>query len=481
MFMNQRFACSSVLLTLCFALGCGGAASDGSKDGGSGGQGAGGEQNMGGAAGSGGTSGNTDSGQGGSSASSSSTSTGTEWRYATTDEGVFPKDRVLDIQVNLSDEAWTRLIATAKQEVWSTADVTIDGQSLGTVGIRPKGEYSLDSCVDNRGQLICEKLSLKLKFNEVNSDGRFYGLKRLALNQILDGAAVFHETLAYHVFNSFGVTAPRTSYATVSVNGKSLGLYTVVEMIDGRFTDTHFDNGNGNLYKEAWPDRTDEPYFASALETNEETASNEAFIAFATDMLAASDADLPQTLAKYTDLEKMLDYMAVDYAIANWDGITTFYAGDWGHNNHNFYMYQDEGRAHFTLIPWDLNATFFLDHWLGDIKPWDTLDVDCDAWVLTEGSTDLYTIPAACDPTIRALALSKDGYHQSVRRLLDEVFVVDALNKQLDSYLNQVSTAMESDPFVTSSEVRGGAQHIRGQLSILRQRLEAVLAEPTSI
>ncbi|MGC4065181.1 MAG: CotH kinase family protein [Polyangiaceae bacterium] len=197
-------------------------------------------------------------------------------------------------------------------------------------------------------------------------------------------------------------------------------------------------------------------------------------------MLAASDADLPQTLAKYTDLDKMLDYMAVDYAIANWDGITTFYAGDWGHNNHNFYMYQDEDRAHFTLIPWDLNATFDLEHWLGDIKPWDALDVDCDAWVLTKDSTDLYTIPAACDPTIRALALSKDGYRQSAKRLLDEVFVVDSLNQKIGTYLSQVSTAMENDPFVTASEVRGGAQYIKGQLATLRKRLEAVLTEPTS-
>ncbi|MGC4065182.1 MAG: CotH kinase family protein [Polyangiaceae bacterium] len=252
MLMNHRFACSAVLLSLCLALGCGGAADGDSQNGGTGGRGSGGSTAFAGTPGVGGSSTSTQSsGNGGSSTSTSSTTAVTEWRYETTDEGVFPKDRVLDIQVKMSDEAWTRLIATAKQEVWSTAEVTIDGQSVGMIGIRPKGEYSLDSCVDDRGQLICEKLSLKLKFNEVDADGRFYGLKRLALNQILDGAAVFKETLAYHIFNSFGVTAPRTSYATVSLNGKSLGMYTVVEMIDGRFTDMRFDNGSGNLYKRA--------------------------------------------------------------------------------------------------------------------------------------------------------------------------------------------------------------------------------------
>jgi hypothetical protein len=396
------------------------------------------------------------------------------WKYPSDDEGVFPKDRVLDIKVTMPDAAWDRLIATAKQEVWSAADVSIDGQNLGTIGLRPKGEYSLDSCISDTGALICDKLSFKLKFDEVDPEGRFYGLKRLALNQITDSGGLYMETMGYRIFKDFGITTPRTSYATLHVNGESLGIYTVVEIPDGRFTDRHF-NGNGNLYKEAWPDRTDNSYYVNALETNKKTASNEAFIEFATDMLKASDTDLPSTLSKYMDLDKLLDYMAVDYAIANWDGITTFYAGSWGHANHNYFMYQDENQAHFTLIPWDLNATFFLEHWLGDVEPWDKLDADCEKMVLTDGSTDLYTIPASCDPMIRAIALSKEGYHASVQRLLNEVFVVDKLSAQLDEYANQLSKVMQNDPFISPSEVIGGAVYMKGQLRILRNRLEKVI------
>jgi spore coat protein CotH len=49
------------------------------------------------------------------------------------------------------------------------------------------------------------------------------------LNQITDGAAPFVETLAYQIYSDFGILAPRTSYAVLSVNGKSLGIYRVVE------------------------------------------------------------------------------------------------------------------------------------------------------------------------------------------------------------------------------------------------------------
>lgn len=399
-----------------------------------------------------------------------------EEKYDTVDEGAFPKDRVLDIQVSMKEGDWDRLIATAAQETWSTADVTIDGQRVGTVGIRPKGEYSLDSCIVG-GTLVCDKLSLKLKFNGVNPDGRFYGLKKLVLNNIVDAGTIYSETLAYQLYNDFGVTAPRTSYAVVTVDGESLGLYRVVEPIDGRFTARRFpEGGDGNLYKEAWPDRTERFYFANALETNEETATHDAFIGFATAMLAANDQNLPETLAQYMDLDQVIHYMAVDYAIANWDGITTFYAGSWGKANHNYYMYQQEGGTKFTLIPWDLNATFFLEHWLGDIQPWDTLDADCDTMVPTRDDASLFTVPPSCDPMIRAIALSKDKYHAAVRRLLDEVFVLDKLNQQVDAYREQVTSAVANDPFLYVGDAIGGAEYIKGQLEILRARLEGVVA-----
>lgn len=423
---------------------------------------------------------NTDSSASGGKSSASTTATSKtaepERRFVNEEQGVFPKDRVLDIQVTMPEEDWANLIANARDEVWSRAAVTIDEQALGSVGIRPKGEYSLDSCVEN-GVLTCDKLSLKLKFDESDPDQRFYGLKRLALNKIVDGSALFMETLGYDIFNRFGIVAPRTSYATVTLNGESLGIYTVVEIVDGRFTDKHFDGGDGNLYKEAWPARTDVQYFAQALETNKETATHEAFIRFAADMLAATEQDLPKTLAKYMDLNQVLDYMAVDYAIANWDGITTFYAGNWGHTNHNYFMYQSEDAAHFTLIPWDLNATFFLEHWLGAIQPWDALDVDCEQWVLTEDSTDLYTIPATCDPMIRAIALSKEQYRASVRRLLEQVFIVDELNARVDEILEQVASPITRDPFVSVGEFEGGGDYMKGQFQILRDRLAAVLGE----
>lgn len=133
------------------------------------------------------------------------------------------------------------------------------------------------------------------------------------------------------------------------------------------------------------------------------------------------------------------------------------------------------------MIPWDLNATFLLEHWLGDIPPRNALDADCNAKIPTKDSSDLFTIPAACDPVIRAIALSTDRYHASVRRLLEEVFVLDKLNAHIDGCVKQVTSVLQNDPFVSGAELTSSAQYMKGQFPAFRARLEAVLTEvPTA-
>jgi len=411
---------------------------------------------------------------GGGASSEDAGSRLTKPKYQTVDEGVFPADRILQVEVTLPDGAWEALIANAEQEQYTRAEVTIDGQALGTIGLRFKGEYSLWSCVDATGKLICDKLSLKMKFTEYDPEQRFYGLKRLNFNNLVDEAGIVREAISYRVYRDMGIIAPRTGFAVVKVNGESQGLYTVVEEVDGRFTDDRFPQGNGNLFKEAWPENTSAAYYSSHLENNQETATFEAFQSFASDMVAATDGQLVQALGKWMDLDYLMTYMAVDYAIANWDGITTFYCGSWGCSNHNYYIYQEETKPKFWLIPWDLNATLMVDHWLGNISPWDQLDVDCVNYIPGKESTTL-TRAAGCDPMIRAIALNRDAYHSAVRRVLNEAFIPDRLNAQIDDIVKLVTPAVQVDPYLSQSRLSGSISWTKGQILQLRKRLETVV------
>ena len=64
------------------------------------------------------------------------------------------------------------------------------------------------------------------------SGQRFFGLKTLTLNNMVQDPSMIHELLAYKVFRSAGVAAPRTGYAYLRVNGADYGVYLNIETLD---------------------------------------------------------------------------------------------------------------------------------------------------------------------------------------------------------------------------------------------------------
>ena len=401
----------------------------------------------------------------------SSTITAIAEQYSTDDLGLFPQDRVLRIELSLPDADWVALHVDALAEQYVAADANIDGQEIGNIGIRFKGNNSLTSCFDEQGKQLCERLSLKLKFDECEKGKLFYGAKRLVLNSTLTEWDLFREELSYRLFRDMSIIAPRTSYAVVTVNGVSQGIYTVVEDVDGRFTSKRFAAGNGNLFKEAWPSHTDDAYYAFFLQTNTSTATFTTYESFSAEMQAATDDTSPTVLNKWMDLAYLKRYLAVDYAIANWDGITTFYCSTAGCDNHNYYMYQDETAARFTLIPWDLNATFYPSNWLGAAPAWNDTGVDCSVRnPTTVGS--LVTRPSTCDPTIRALALSQAIDKSAIEQLLSNYFIVERLSAQVDASAALLQPSLAIDPFFVAALVPQAVSDLKAQIATLRTRLE---------
>ena len=84
-------------------------------------------------------------------------------------------------------------------------------------------------------------------------------------------SSLMKERLAYYLFRSMGIAAPDTVPARLVINGELVGLFLLVEQIDGRFTRSRFEEGGkGNLYKEIWPIHTDDALYLNALKTNED-------------------------------------------------------------------------------------------------------------------------------------------------------------------------------------------------------------------
>jgi spore coat protein H len=377
-------------------------------------------------------------------------------------------------EFELPEERWASLNANALAEEYVEAGVRFDGHALGTVGLRFKGSYgTLDLCFDREGQLICPKLSMKVKFDEYALDRRFFGLKRLNFHSMIRDATKLHEHVAYGLYREQGLPAPRSTWAELRVNGETLGLFSMVEQIDGRFTAERFSSGgDGNLYKEAWPESDSAAYYADHLETNEQTGSHEGMLAFAAALTSTSDDERNAALGTFMDLDALYRYMAVDDAIANSDGITAIYCETEPCENHNYYFYQEELRPFFWLIPWDVDAALTPNNPFSQIPHWTVRPTDCD---VRYAVWDKEVIAPGCDPFFRALGSDLDRYRVAVNELLDGAFAEDRVLEKIDRAAAFIEGAVETDPLGPGLDsFRTSVADLRRDVPILRRRLEAL-------
>jgi spore coat protein CotH len=295
---------------------------------------------------------------------------------------VFADDRVSTWALTFAPEDLARLEATALEKKYVPARLAVDGVEVGTIGVRHKGQYSLNVFCSKDGKLTCKKVSYKLDFAEYDANQRFHKLKHVALHSQNEDATRLHERLAYKLFRQMGVPAPRATHARVLVNGAYRGLFGLIEVIDGRFTDRWFPKGgNGNLYKEAWPVSESPKDYEGRQKTNEgevpPTKIAEAARAFRT----ARPAELAGLVSSWFDVDALLPLVVVDRAVNAWDDFLAFYCnGAKGPcpGNHNFYIYESPDAKRLHLLPWDMDKTFARIEPMDAVSPWNAPATVCD-------------------------------------------------------------------------------------------------------
>jgi spore coat protein H len=387
---------------------------------------------------------------------------------------LFAATRVPIFDLHLPTAAWESLKANARDEEYVPAQACFDGRAVGTVGLRFKGSYgSLYGCFDEQGNMICPRLSMKVKFDEYVADQRFFGLKRLAFNGYLYDDSRMKEKLAYDLFRAMDVVAPRSAWAVVRVNGESQGLYGMVEVLDGRFTADRWPaNPDGNLYKELWPTHASDEQIVAALETNEEAPDISGYQGFARAVTSAADASLPATLASYMDLDYLARFLAVEDAVVSYDGVTYFWTDRMNTSNHNFFIYE-ESPTRFTLIPWDVESTFWInpDH---AAPHWSVIPADC---ALTYPYWGGLAHAPGCDGVFRGMNKELERWRMAARALLDGPFAVTAMTTAVDRYAGVIGDAARVDPTpIKYSTFDQAVSGIRSSIPSMRARLEQLIA-----
>ena len=287
-------------------------------------------------------------------------------------DAYFALDRVLDISIEIAGEDWdtlrhqTRTLEDVFAEIeryglsrpfadiytWFGATVTVDGETHADVGVRKKGFVGSQSDT---------KPALKLRFDKY-VDGQSLGgvMERMTLNNSIQDPSMVNTCLSYRVFAAAGSPAPRCNFATVSVNGKDLGLYVHVEEIKAPFLSRHFESAEGNLYEGTVSDFTTVYRGTIEKKTNEDADDWSDIDAVVAALQDPSDAGL-KALGEIVDLDRFLSFWATEVLVGHWDG----YAGD--RNNYWFYREPD---GPFVFIPWGTDGTF---HLKDDPNPFDNI------------------------------------------------------------------------------------------------------------
>ncbi len=397
-------------------------------------------------------------------------------------EFVFDESVIRTYDLTVAPSDWQWLQDNAELEEYVPATLEFEGATFDSVAIRYKGGYgNLYSCFDGQGNRTCKKLSIKLKFSEYDPDRRFYGLKRLNFHSMESDDSKMRDAIGYALYREAGVYAPRASYARVVVNGELLGLFALVEQIDGRFTRHRFpDGGEGNLYKEVWPEHlTAEPYLA-ALKTNEdENPSVDRMLRFAGELSQVSDETFIATMERFVDVDMLMRYMAVDRLIDNWDGIVAWYC--FGPcSNHNYYWYESTAEDRLWLIPWDLDNTFEVPSPIRTfygMPDWDDQSLGCDFVPIFWG---LNGRPPACDPLIRRLAtVTWDRYVAATEEILADQYRIEAMHARIDALAAHIADAVAEDPNgPTVVEWQAAVARLKDNIVSIRGYIENKIAGP---
>jgi len=161
---------------------------------------------------------------------------------------LFDTSKVHTIDIIIDD--WDTFLDTAQSEEYSVCSVVIDGEAISNVGIRGKGNTSLSTV----SSMDSDRYSFKIEFDQYDSTKTYHGLDKLSLNNIIQDNTYMKDYLTYQIMNEFGVAAPLSSYAYITVNGEDWGLYLAVEAVEESFLQRNYGSDYGDLYK---PDSMD--------------------------------------------------------------------------------------------------------------------------------------------------------------------------------------------------------------------------------
>ncbi len=369
---------------------------------------------------------------------------------------LFDKYQVMRVDITLTPSDWNMLLATAADEQYFPADFNLNGAKLAEVAVRTKGQSSLsmvDQIPDN--DHTAHRYGFKVDFNYYK-DQKFMGMKKLVFNNSFADPSLMRDVVAYQLFKDAGMPSPEASYVDLWIGGEHLGIYQMVEAIDGEFVEKYFPDDKaadlkGDLYKVEvfnyldWQGTDPAAYEGIRLKTNEETLGTpDESLALITFLNTLNNGSNP---LEHVDTELMTRYLAGLVLTSNMDSYI-------GGTANNYYLYHHVTRDAFTMLPWDFNLGYGTFGSFGGFGGFGGGGASCDVTehVIENPVADANPRPLVDavlnDPTLMA------DYKQHLRDLITGPYQADKVKAEILRIADMLDPYMQNDPtfFFTYNE-----------------------------
>ena len=259
--------------------------------------------------------------------------------------------------IDIQTDDWDAFLETASEEEYTECNLSIDGETFSSVGLRAKGNNSL-RLVEEYG---LDRYSLKIEFDHFQDGNTYYGLDKFSLDSSFQDNSYMKNYMTYDMMDFMGVPAPLCSYVNVTVNGEDWGLFLAVEEPEEAFARRNFGADHGMLYKPDYRSLEDENRDVALQYTTDDPADYDNIFRHA--RFDCSDSDMQRViralkalsdpdnadLNSAVNVDEVLRYFTVQVFVVNLDS----YLGKTGHN---YFLYEENGVL--SILPWDYNLAF---------------------------------------------------------------------------------------------------------------------------
>ncbi|WP_067172840.1 CotH kinase family protein [Microtetraspora niveoalba] len=299
-----------------------------------------------------------------------------------------------EVTVTFRDEAYQDMLNEYfkdGEKKYVEADVTIDGTTIPSVGVRLKGNSTLsgltwkgESRMGRRGGQAAdgqrpgggmggrfgaslkaeepENLPWLISFDEFVEGRRYQGHSQVAVRPAAMGSAtLLNEALGIALVGAAGEPTQRFAYSAFTVNGRSSTPRLLVEYLDEGYA---AGLGDGVLYKSlagstfAYKGEDQTEYTADFKQINKRGERDlQPLIDLVRWVEESSDEEFASGLAERLDVEAFGRYLALQNIMVNFD--------DMSGPGRNYYMWYDLGTKRLRVISWDLNLAFSGDATVG--------------------------------------------------------------------------------------------------------------------